>query len=222
MPLSARVSRRASRKPTALSQWRLEAGRWIAYYLSAMNLLILRVVRTNLPGVGAAPGAPGKPCPPKPAVINTLARQTSSSSDCDLRGGGPPRPTNPGGANPPGGKGGAGPPTPAAGPVNPIGAPRPAGLLIPGPADIAVAGAPPGALVPRRAEGSAGGGPSTEREITRCPRMIVSPSVRFSSCSASTIVEVPGAPGFFVFDLTRRNSSVSASTRFMCWKISAQ
>jgi hypothetical protein len=48
--------------------------------------------------------------------------------------------------------------------VKPTGSPRPAGLLMPGPAANAAA-APPGALVPNLAEGSAGGGDSTEREM---------------------------------------------------------
>jgi hypothetical protein len=96
----------------------------------------------------------------------------------NLQGGGPPRPGNPGGGapgNPPGGgkppnpPGGAGPPTPAAGPPSPTGRPRPAGLLIPRPAER-VAGAlatpSPGPLGPSRADGSAGGGPSTEQDTT--------------------------------------------------------
>jgi len=151
----------------------------------------------------------------------------------NLRGpppGGPPRPGKPGGAppgNPPGGAnpgnppGGAGPPTPAAGPPNPTGNPRPAGRLIPGPADsVGGAPAPPGALAPSRAEGSAGGGPSTEHEMMCVPRTIVRPSVRFSSDSTRAGVEVlPGADcaPLVGFRFTRRNSSVSASTRFMCY-----
>ena len=157
-----------------------------------------------------------------------MSRRTLAS----LRGpppGGPPRPAKPGGAppgNPPGGKpgkppGGAGPPTPAAGPANPTGSPLPAGLLIPGPA-ANVGGAPPappGALAPSLCEGSAGGGPSTEQETMCVPRTIVSPSVRFSSDSMRAgVEELPGADcaPFVGFRLTRRNSSVSARTRFMC------
>lgn len=151
----------------------------------------------------------------------------------NLRGpppGGPPRPAKPGGAppgNPPGGNpgnppGGAGPPTPAAGPPNPTGSPLPAGLLIPGPA-AKVGGAPPappGALAPNLAEGSAGGGPSTEQDTMCVPRTIVRPRVRFSSVSTRAGVDVlPGADcaPLAGFRLTRRNSSVSASTRFMCY-----
>ena len=143
-----------------------------------------------------------------------------------LRGppGGPPRPPKPGG-NPPGGNpnppGGAGPPTPAAGPVRPTGKPLPAGLLIPGPA-ASVGGTmpvPPGALVPNLADGSAGGGPSTEQETICVPRTIVRPSVRFSSDSTSTGAVLPGADWapLVGLRLTRRNSSVSARTIFMCY-----
>jgi len=144
-----------------------------------------------------------------------------------LRGppGGPPRPPKPGG-KPPGGNpkppGGAGPPTPAAGPVNPIGKPLPAGLLIPVPA-ARVGGtvpAPPGALVPNLAEGSAGGGPSTEQETMCVPRTMVRPSVRFSSDSTRAGAALPGADcaPLVGLRLTRRNSSVSARTRFMCYR----
>lgn len=133
---------------------------------------------------------------------------------------GPPLPGNPGG-NP---TGGAGPPTPAAGPVNPIGRPLPAGRLIPGPA-ASVGGAPPappGAFVPSRAAGSAGGGASTDREIMCVPRTMVRPSVRFSSVSTKGGAALPGAAWaapLVGFRLTRRNSSVSARTRFMCYSI---
>ena len=100
----------------------------------------------------------------------------------DIRGpGGPPRPAKPGG-NP---AGGAGPPTPMGGPVSPIGRPRPAGLLMPGPA-TRVGGAPPdapGTPVPSRAEGSAAGGASTDKEMIWVPRTMVNPNVRFSSVS---------------------------------------
>lgn len=147
-----------------------------------------------------------------------------------LRGppGGPPRPANPGGAppgKPPGGKpgnppGGAGPPTPVAGPLNPTGKPLPAGLLIPGPAAKfgGAVPAPPGALAPNREDGSAGGGPSTEQETIWVPRTIVKPNVRFSSVSTRACVVLPGADWapFVGFLFTRRNSSVSARTRFIC------
>jgi hypothetical protein len=137
-----------------------------------------------------------------------------------LRGppGGPPLPANPPGSPKPGwNPGGAGPePTPAAGPVKPTGSPLPAGLLIPGPACIvAPVGAPPGAAVPNLADGSAGGGPSTVMDTTCVPRTIARPSVRFSSTSTSAAAMLPGA-AYLAFDLTRRNSSVSASTRFIC------
>jgi hypothetical protein len=89
---------------------------------------------------------------------------------------------------------------------------------MPGPAANAAA-APPGALVPNLAEGSAGGGDSTEREMIWAPRTIVRPNVRFSSVSTRG-AELLLAPGAAVdlagFRLTRRNSSVSARTRFMC------
>ena len=52
------------------------------------------------------------------------------------------------------------------------------------------------------------------------PRTIVRPNVRFSSDSTKVVLGVaaPGAEaeGLFGFRRTRRNSSVSASTRFMC------
>jgi hypothetical protein len=102
--------------------------------------------------------------------------------------------------------------------VKPIGRPLPAGLLIPGPA--AIAAAPPGALAPSLAAGSAGGSDSTDRDIICAPRTMVRPNVRFSSDSTSGAVELP-APGAAAFALTflftRLNSSVSASTRFMCY-----
>lgn len=116
--------------------------------------------------------------------------------------------------------GAIGPPTPKAGPVKPMGIPLPAGLLVPGPDANAVppeAGPPPGALCPNREDGSAGGGPSTVRETTCVPRTMVRPRVRLSSISISSDDVAPGAAAFF-FCLTLRNSSVSASTRFMCWK----
>lgn len=56
-----------------------------------------------------------------------------------------------------------------------------------------------------------GGGPSTERDTTVSPRRITSPKDLFISCSGPASV----SPCFF-FGLTRRNSSQSARTRFMC------
>jgi hypothetical protein len=103
--------------------------------------------------------------------------------------------------------------------VNPTGSPRPAGLLIPGPAANAAA-APPGALVPNLADGSAGGGDSTESEMIWAPRTMVRPSVRFSSVSTNgaELLLAPGAVADLVgLRLTRRNSSVSARTRFICY-----
>jgi hypothetical protein len=132
----------------------------------------------------------------------------------DLPPGGPPRPPNPGGAKPGGKPGGPAPPTPGAGPVKPVGSPLPAGLAMPGPEDIVAVGAPC-APDPNLADGSAGGGPSTVSDTTCVPRMMVNPSVRFSSNSVSA-TDVPGAADLLFFDLTRRNSSVSARTRFMC------
>ena len=78
--------------------------------------------------------------------------------------------------------------------------------------------APPGALAPNLADGSAGGGPSTEQETIWVPRTMVRPRVRFSSDSTSAGVELPGADcaPLVGFRFTRRNSSVSARTRFMC------
>ena len=163
-------------------------------------------------------------------VQSQLEHRQSKSTYCnevDSRGppGGPPLPGNPGGGappgNPPGGNppnppGGAGPPTPAAGPPNPTGKPLPAGLLIPGPACMAVAAAPPGALVPNLADGSDGGGPSTELDTIFVPRRMISPRVRFSSASTIGAEVAPGALLFVAFRFTRRNSSVSARTIFMC------
>lgn len=137
-------------------------------------------------------------------------------------GGGPPLPPNPGAPAPgnpnPPGTGGGGPPTPIAGPPSPIGNPLPAGLEIPAPG---VNAAPVGAAVPRRAEGSEGGGPSTLQDTMLVPRRIMRPSVRLSSVTWGWSVEAePGAVEALFFEgrLTRRrNSSVSARTRFMCW-----
>lgn len=70
-------------------------------------------------------------------------------------------------------------------------------------------------VAPRRAAGSAGGGPSTDNEMTCAPRMMVSPIARLSSVSVTCCV-APGAA--FPFRRVRRNSSVSARTRFMCYE----
>lgn len=95
-------------------------------------------------------------------------------------------------------------------------APLPAGRATPGPA-ANVDEIPPGALFPSRALGSAGGGDSTESEMMWAPRTIVKPNVRFSSVSMVCDEELlPGAAGLFCLRFTRRNSSVSARTRFMC------
>lgn len=85
------------------------------------------------------------------------------------------------GAEPGGGIPPIGPPGP---PMPKMGRPRPAGRAIPGP--VAATPAPPvgpegPAPEPRRAEGSAGGGPSTERETMVTPRRMMRPRVRFSS-----------------------------------------
>ena len=133
-------------------------------------------------------------------------------------GGAPPGKPPPGGNCPPKPPGGGGPPTPAAGPVSPTGRPLPAGLLIPGPAAIVGAAVPPPAPAPSLAEGSAGGGPSTEHEIICVPRTIASPSVRFSSLSTIVGAAAPGAAWVLGFRLTRRNSSVSARTTFICYR----
>lgn len=160
-------------------------------------------------------------------------QQVSIQSCCvlkrNLRGppGGPPRPPKPGGgpANPggPPANGGApkpgpGPPTPAAGPVRPTGRPRPAGRAMPGPAAKVAAVEGPLEAPPKRAAGSAGGGPSTDSEMTCAPRMMVSPMARRSSVSVTCWV-APGAA--FPLLRVRRNSSVSARTRFMCCMLSA-
>ena len=130
--------------------------------------------------------------------------------------------TKPGGIEPGGPKLGGGAPIPGArpspgvGPISPgAGAPRPMGLLTPGPAVRAATPAP--APVPRRVEGSEGGGPSTVVEIMLEPRRMMRPSRRFSSFSMSGAGGAPGAVGRLLRDLTRRNSSQSAMTRFMCW-----
>jgi len=143
------------------------------------------------------------------ADIRELERQWNSR---------PPRPGKPPGAPGKPGNGGGAPPTPAAGPASDMGAaaPRPAGRATPGPAERADATPGPVAF-PRRALGSAGGGDSTERETMCAPRTIVRPKVRFSSCSTVWAADdAPGAAGLLCLRLTRRNSSVSARTRFMC------
>jgi hypothetical protein len=93
-------------------------------------------------------------------------------------------------------------------------APRPAGFATPGPA-VKDEGIPPGVLFPSLALGSAGGGDSTESEMICAPRTIVKPNVRFSSLSTVCPPD-PVAAAFVCLLLTRRNSSVSARTRFMC------
>jgi hypothetical protein len=51
------------------------------------------------------------------------------------------------------------------------------------------------------------------------PRTMVRPRVLFSSDSIICAPEpLPGAEGLFCLRLTRRNSSVSARTRFMCYR----
>jgi hypothetical protein len=129
----------------------------------------------------------------------------------------PPRPGKPGAPGKLGKPGGGAPPTPAAGPAREIGgaAPRPAGRATPGPA-VSPAVRPAPVDLPRRALGSAGGGDSTESETMWAPRTIVRPRVRFSSCSTTAADDAPGAAGLFCLRLLRRNSSVSARTRFMC------
>jgi hypothetical protein len=95
-------------------------------------------------------------------------------------------------------------------------APRPAGRATPGP-DCKVEEIPPVVDLPNLVLGSAGGGDSTDRDTMCAPRTIVRPSVRFSSCTTACAAPgaAPGAAGLFCF-LVRRNSSVSASTTFMC------
>ena len=78
-------------------------------------------------------------------------------------------------------------------------------------------GIPPGVLFPSLALGSAGGGDSAVREMICAPRTMVKPSVLFSSFSTTCPLTVdPGAAGLFCLRLTRRNSSVSARTMFIC------
>jgi hypothetical protein len=156
------------------------------------------------PGGGAKPGGPPGG-PPKPGGANPAGGKPGGGNP-----GGPPRPANPG------------PPTPAAGPCSPMPAPLPAGLLIPVPVAIAT-GTPaaPGALVPSLALGSAGGGPSREQDTTLDPRTMAKPRARFSSVSTVCWAPPPGAPAL-VLRFTRRNSSVSASTRFMCCAVSVE
>jgi hypothetical protein len=90
---------------------------------------------------------------------------------------------------------------------------------MPGPAANADV-APPGALAPNLADASAGGGDSTDREMMWAPRTMVKPRVRFSSDSTTAADDGPdpgAAEGLLALRLTRRNSSVSARTRFMCY-----
>ena len=182
---------------------------------------VFRVPSTALylPPNPGGPWNPPLPCPPKPGGGWKPGGGPPT--------GGPPRPPNgggcpgipPGGGNPKPPPGGGGPPTPLTGPPKPTGKPLPAGREMP-PPDCRAVAAPPGADVPRRALGSEGGGPSTEQETILVPRRITRPSVRFSSVTVAAAES--GAPGavalgaFLRRDL--RNSSVSARTRFMCWK----
>lgn len=81
---------------------------------------------------------------------------------------------------------------------------------------------PPDVAFPSLALGSTVGADSADSEMMWAPRTIVKPRVRFSSVSTVwTVALPPGAEGLFCFLLTRRNSSVSARTRFMCCQISA-
>jgi hypothetical protein len=107
---------------------------------------------------------------------------------------------------------GAGAPRPLPGPLKPGGAiPRPGppltegGTATPLPDGIPLPG-PPVAVSFSRVS-SAGGGPSTEREITVSPRTNTSPSGRFSSLSS---------PLLFPFGIIFRNSSQSPRIKFMC------
>ena len=55
------------------------------------------------------------------------------------------------------------------------------------------------------------------------PRRIIRPNVRFSSTASGALAAEPGAggaeeEGLLVRRRVLRNSSVSARTRFMCWK----
>lgn len=93
-------------------------------------------------------------------------------------------------------------------------APLPAGRETPGP-DVRPVDKPAPALFPRRVLGSAGGADSTDSDTIWAPRTMVRPRVRFSSVSTVWVL-APGAAGLACFFLLRRNSSVSASTRFMC------
>ena len=98
-------------------------------------------------------------------------------------------------------------------PVKPTGKPRPAARATPGPVASAAAVVGPPDVVPSLAAGSAGGGPSTDNDMTCAPRMIVSPMARRSSVSV-TCCAAPGAA--LPLRRVRRNSSVSARTRFIC------
>jgi len=100
---------------------------------------------------------------------------------------------------------GPAPPTPATGPAKPgaaapieaAGTPRPAGAPRP---------TPPAAAAETVLLSANGGGPSTDSDTTFSPRISTRSSARFSSLSSEPL-PLPEM---------RRNSSVSASTRFMC------
>jgi len=104
-------------------------------------------------------------------------------------------PGMPGGAKGMGGRATAGIPI---GGIMPI--PRPAGIPRPGPTGNVLF----------LSSSTVGGGPSTLRLTTVSPRRMTSPRVRFISCSGAV-----SSPCFFL-GLTRRNSSQSANTRFIC------
>lgn len=160
------------------------------------------------------PGKPGGPPGGKaPAKIESAIALHDMNIRHDVRGGAPKAP---GGPNPGTGPPIDPPPIPGEGPVKPTGKPLPAGRETPGPAaSVATVEGPP-AAPPNRAAGSAGGGPSTEREMTCAPRMIVKPIARRSSVSV-IVWDAPGAA--FPFRRVRLNSSVSARTRFICCEI---
>ena len=154
----------------------------------------------NPPGIGA-PGNPAGIPPGGPPLPNP--------------GGAPGKPGGAPPGNPGNPAGGAAPPIPGAGPCSPIGRPRPTGLLIPGPATIPAA-APAGVGAPSLAAGSEWGPDSTVRVMMWVPRTMVRPSGRFSFVSVIRPSEDPGAEDLLFFRFTIRNSSVSASTRFIC------
>lgn len=117
------------------------------------------------------------------------------------------------------------------------GKPRPAARAVPGPVAATpepADGAPDVIPAPSRAEGSAGGGPSTDRDTMVTPRRMIRPRVRFSSevvgaaLGALLMGQLPErypVVGALIHDLVgrlfmRRNSSVSARTIFMCYPFS--